>query len=102
MSESITTDDSTLKRMRMRAWRRGTREMALILGPFADTILPGLPLQTRTRFEALLHENDHDLYQWLTARIGRPSGAGEAPGPQEYTALLDQIAAHAADRIGTR
>lgn len=101
MSESITTDDSTLKRMRMRAWRRGTREMDLILGPFADTILPGLDMQIRTRFEALLQENDHDLYQWLTARIGRPSGAA-APGPQEYTTLLDRIATHAADRIGAR
>ncbi len=91
-------DDTVVKRLRMRAWRRGTKEMDLILGPFADTVLPELDDQTRAQFEALLEENDHDLYQWLTARIGTQAGAG-ALGPSGYAALLDRIARHAASRI---
>lgn len=87
-----------LKRLRMRSWRRGTKEMDLILGPFADTQLSGLDASARVRFEALLNENDHDLYAWLTARIGMPADAASL-GPQEYAPLLDQIARHAATRI---
>lgn len=60
------------KRLRLRAWRRGTREMDLILGPFADAHLETLPAATLARFEALLDENDHDLYAWI-------SGARAAP-----------------------
>jgi len=91
-------EDTMAKRLRMRAWRRGTKEMDLILGPFSDTGLPGLDAQERALFEALLNENDHDLYQWLTARIGR-TAEPEALGPPAYAALLDRIASHAATRI---
>ena len=36
------TAEARLKRMAMRSWRRGTKEMDLVLGPFADTHLAGL------------------------------------------------------------
>lgn len=90
-------DESRLKRLRMRAWRRGTKEMDLILGPFADDRLTGLDGGALDQFEALLAENDHDLYQWITARIGKPSV--QPAGPRAYAALLDRIAAHAAARL---
>jgi len=98
------TDEDTLKRLRMRAWRRGTKEMDLILGPFADAVLADLDAPLRSQFDALLAENDHDLYQWLTARIGKASGqAGSGPvagsGPAAYGALLDRIAIHATGRF---
>jgi antitoxin CptB len=32
-----------IKRMRMRAWRRGIKEMDLILGPYADERLAAMP-----------------------------------------------------------
>jgi len=92
------SDEATLKRMRMRAWRRGTKEMDLILGPFADAALAGLDAPLRAQFEALLGENDHDLYQWVTARIGKGAGQAE-PGPEAYGPLLDRIASHAAGRF---
>lgn len=92
------SEDTELKRLRMRSWRRGIKEMDLILGPFADTALAELDTPTRAQFETLLEENDHDLYQWLTARIGPDAGA-RAMGPPAYAALLDRIAAHAATRI---
>ena len=88
-------DDTALRRMRMRAWRRGTREMDLILGPFADTVLPQMDGPERTEFEALLDENDQDLYAWISGRL---SGAGTT-GPARHAALLDRIARHAAMRL---
>ncbi|MFN3952998.1 MAG: succinate dehydrogenase assembly factor 2 [Pararhodobacter sp.] len=90
--------DTVLKRMRMRAWRRGTKEMDLILGPFADEVLPALDMPLRDAFEALLAENDHDLYGWITARIGGAAQAGET-GPAHYAPLLERIARHAEGRI---
>jgi hypothetical protein len=40
--------DTALKRLRMRSWRRGMKEMDLILGPFADAELARLT-GTRSR-----------------------------------------------------
>ena len=87
------SDDARLKRLKMRSMRRGIKEMDLILGSFADQGLPALDAPALDLYEALLAENDHDLYAWVTARIG--AGGGQGRGPQAYAALLDSIAAHA-------
>lgn len=96
MSEQL-SDPVSLKRLQMRSWRRGTKEMDLILGPFSDTALTALSPDQLALYEAMLGENDHDLYRWITARIG-PNLAPPA-GPARYAPLLDLVAAHAADRF---
>jgi antitoxin CptB len=65
-------DETDLKRIRMRSWRRGTKEMDLILGPFADCEIVGLSKELLAAYDALLSENDQDLYLWV-------SGASAAP-----------------------
>ena len=95
-------DDADLKRLRMRSWRRGIKEMDLILGPWADEKLATLDQEERTLYEAFLSENDHDLYQWVTSRIGKNTGqkdTGKPMGPTVYPPLLDVIAEHAASRF---
>ncbi|WP_299362295.1 succinate dehydrogenase assembly factor 2 [uncultured Paracoccus sp.] len=91
-----------LKRARLRSWRRGIKEMDLILGPFADEALSAQSDATLDVYERLLDENDHDLYQWVTART-RPAQAGSgvqaAAGPAHLHPLLDLIAGHAANRM---
>ena len=72
-----------LKRMRIRSWRRGTREMDLILGPFADAHLEEMDEAGLAAFDALLEEGDQDLYRWV-------AGA-EAP-PERHAALIARIA----------
>lgn len=94
------SDPDRLKRLRMRAWRRGIKEMDLILGPWADAQAEALSDAEVELTEALLGENDHDLYQWVTARIGTASG--QPRGPQAYGALLDAVAAHAAARLAPK
>ncbi|PVH30055.1 succinate dehydrogenase assembly factor 2 [Pararhodobacter oceanensis] len=91
------TDEARLKRMKMRSWRRGIKEMDLILGPWADEALAAQDAATLDLYDALLSENDHDLYQWVTARIG--TNSAQPVGPAAYGGLLDVIAAHAANRI---
>ncbi|HWL57252.1 MAG TPA: succinate dehydrogenase assembly factor 2 [Paracoccus sp. (in: a-proteobacteria)] len=78
----------------MRSWRRGMKEMDLILGPFSDSEIEKLAPAELDIYEALLRENDQDLYPWVTARM-----AGNQPGPEALSPMLDRIAAFAADRL---
>ena len=55
------TAEARLKRMRMRSWRRGTKEMDLVLGPWADAHLDGLSADDLALYDRLLEENDQDL-----------------------------------------
>jgi antitoxin CptB len=64
-----------LRRLRYRAWHRGTREMDLILGPYADARLPTMPSTELDRFEALLEEVDTDLFDWLMGNLPTPPDA---------------------------
>ena len=76
--------ETRLKRLRLRSWRRGIREMDLILGGWSDASLAGLDDQELDLYEALLSENDHDLYGWITGR--------ESP-PERLQRLIGRIAA---------
>ncbi len=55
------TAEARLKRMAMRSWRRGTKEMDLVLGPWADAHLAGLEGPELALYDQLLEENDQDL-----------------------------------------
>lgn len=90
------TPEIRLRRVRMRSWRRGMKEMDLILGRFADDLLSHLSPAELDAFEAVLSENDQDLYLWVTARMN----GGADPGPDRIAAILDRIAGHAAGRLG--
>ena len=71
--------DQRLKRMAMRSWRRGTKEMDLILGPFSDARLGAFDATALDLYDALLAENDQDLYPWITARLGEARPAASPP-----------------------
>lgn len=79
MSES---NQDRIKRLKMRSWRRGTKEMDMVLGPYSDTELVALDEAQIVLYDAMLNENDHDLYQWVT---------GQVPTPDAYLDLLTGI-----------
>ncbi|HLS18256.1 MAG TPA: succinate dehydrogenase assembly factor 2 [Paracoccaceae bacterium] len=62
-----------LKRLRLRSWRRGTREMDLILGGYIDSMSGQLEHAVLDAFEALLDEPDPDLYAWVAGSAVPPS-----------------------------
>lgn len=66
------TPEHRLKRLHMRSWRRGTKEMDMILGPFADTEISGLSANLLEKYEELLNENDQDLYVWMSKQENPP------------------------------
>ena len=65
--------ETSVKRARARAWRRGFREADLILGPFADTHVPAMDGEQLSQFEALLEQNDHDVYDWVVGTTPAPA-----------------------------
>lgn len=61
------------KRLTFRAWHRGTREMDLILGRFADAHVPGFEETELAQFEEILGYGDPDLYNWVSGVEAAPS-----------------------------
>ncbi len=77
--------DERRKRLLFRCWHRGTREMDLILGRFADAEIAGLSDRDMAELERLIEVPDPDLYAALT---------GDRPLAPEYaSALFDRIKA---------
>lgn len=74
------------KRLAMRSMRRGIKEMDLILESYARAHLAAMSEAEIDLYEALLAENDHDLYQWVSGQVAPPT---------EYTAMIAQIAEQA-------
>jgi antitoxin CptB len=64
--------DPRRKRLLYRAWHRGTREMDLIMGRFADAHLPQLTDIELDEFELLIEVPDPDLYAALTGARSLP------------------------------
>ncbi|OJH44194.1 succinate dehydrogenase assembly factor 2 [Paracoccus sp. SM22M-07] len=99
MAETMETPENRLKRLHMRSWRRGMKEMDLILGHFADDQLANLSPDDLDLYERMLAENDQDLYLWVTARIGQDTQGARDPASAMFAPLLDRIAGHAGERF---
>lgn len=61
------------KRLRFRSWHRGTKEMDLLMGPFADAWIDGLDESRLAEFEALLAEPEPDVYGWIVGHAAPPA-----------------------------
>ena len=77
--------DERRKRLLFRCWHRGTREMDLILGRFADAEIATLPDEELGTLERLIELPDPDLYAALTGDVPLP--------PEHASALFDRIKA---------
>ena len=74
------SDGNRLRRLKIRCWRRGTKEMDLLLGPYADALLEGRTTTDLDAFEALTEEQDADLYAWITGAQPTPDVHAPALG----------------------
>ena len=77
------------KRLRYRAWHRGTKEMDLILGPYADAHTEAMDERNLNRLEALMNEEDPPLLKWVM-------GQEEPPANVDRDFLAEVIADHQA------
>jgi antitoxin CptB len=71
--------DARRRRVLFRAWRRGLREMDLVMGQFADANLPGMSEAELTEFERLLDVPDPAILAWIT---------GDEPTPSDFDTPL--------------
>jgi antitoxin CptB len=62
-----------LKRLRFRAWHRGTREADLMIGGFFDAAAAGWDEAALAWFEALLEEQDVDIMAWAIGTAAPPA-----------------------------
>ena len=82
---STEAPEDQLKRLAMRSMRRGIKEMDLILSAYARDRLSDMDDEALQTYDALLSENDQDLYLWVT---------GQAPAPERFSAMISDISAH--------
>ena len=64
--------DERRRRILFRAWRRGVREMDLIMGRFADAHLPTMNEDELVEFERLLDLPDTQVLAWIVRREEPP------------------------------
>ncbi|MEA2835921.1 MAG: antitoxin CptB [Bradyrhizobium sp.] len=81
--------DDRRKRLLFRCWHRGTREMDLILGRFADAAIADLTEVELAELEHLIEVPDPDLYAALSSDA--------LLAPEYRTRLFDRIKSFPAD-----
>ena len=64
--------DVVRKRLLIRSWRRGTKELDLILGQFSDKILNRLKMAELNLYEQFLSNDDYLIYNWLFSKEDSP------------------------------
>ena len=64
--------DIRCRRLLFRCWHRGTQEIDLIFGSFAESTAGHLSPAQLDRFEALLDCDDTDLFDWVTGHSTPP------------------------------
>ena len=71
------------KKILFRSWHRGTKEMDLILGTYADYNLSLMSNDDLMHFQNFLNLSDPDLYKWLISE--------EKGFPDEFKDLIEDI-----------
>ncbi|MCA1775191.1 MAG: succinate dehydrogenase assembly factor 2 [Paracoccaceae bacterium] len=82
----MTPREITIKRLRMRSMRRGIKEMDLILIDYSTRRLDTLSDAEIETYDALLAENDQQIYAWIL---------GTDPAPEPYAPLIAELRANA-------
>ena len=83
--DTATDDEIRRRRIRIRAWRRGMRELDILIGGFVDARLEALGADELDELEALLDLPDAELLGWLAGVT--------SPPPERDTPLLRKIVA---------
>ena len=70
------------KRLSIRSWRRGTKELDIILGQFSDTNLTEFKISELNLYEQFLSNDDYLIYNWLF---------GKEDSPKIFKSLIESI-----------
>ena len=64
--------DTVRKKLLIRSWRRGTKELDLILGKFSNNIVSKLESDELDLYERFLSNDDYVIYGWLFEKEESP------------------------------
>lgn len=82
----VEDSETKRKRLQFRSWHRGTRELDLIMGTFADRALALFSEDELDLYDAILTHPDPDLYNWIT---------GQEPVPANYmNPIMEKLLRH--------
>jgi len=87
--------DVRRRKLLFRAWRRGVREMDLIVGRFADAFIDKFDEPALDDFERLIEAPNAELYAWV-------SGDESAPADFDTNVLRQLIGFHRRAGQGTK
>lgn len=69
-------EDETIQNIRkkliFRSGHRGTKEMDMLMGSFAEKYVPNFTEDELKTYEELLQENDPNLYNWIIGKEDAP------------------------------
>lgn len=82
------SQENRAKRLRYRSWRRGTKELDLLLGPYADARFDGSGEEGMDTYEVLLELPEPLIYSLL---IGTEEPDALAGMPDDFVALVGSI-----------
>ncbi|HBR69760.1 MAG TPA: succinate dehydrogenase assembly factor 2 [Rhodospirillaceae bacterium] len=74
------------KKLIFRSGHRGTKEMDLIMGSFAQKYVPGFSEMELALYEDILQISDPDLYDWITGKQKVPANV--------MNSVLEKLLAH--------
>ena len=74
--------DTIRKKLLIRSWRRGTKELDLILGGFSNNNMSKFEMSELDLYERLLSNDDYLIYNWLF---------GKEESPKIFYNLIKQI-----------
>lgn len=68
MPQNAEEDNISIKRKKLifRSWHRGTREIDLLLGRFAEAHVPGFDAEHLALYDAFLSNSDPDIFNWVS------------------------------------
>lgn len=80
MPETAPDDNISITRKRLifRSWHRGTREIDLLLGKFADAHIPSMEATALAQYDRFLNNSDPDIYNWITGQEPVPPAEDNA------------------------
>jgi antitoxin CptB len=72
-------DQERIRKLRYRAWRRGFKEIDLIIGHFVDRNAQALSNEELDELELLMAEQDQDLYAYIIGTQTPPDALAKLP-----------------------
>ncbi len=86
MSMKLEEIEKKRKRLVFRSWHRGTKEMDLLMGTFADRNVQSFGEDEIAQYDEMLNCSDPDLYNWISGR--------ETPPANQMSNVLQKFLLH--------